>query len=959
MGTALEALARAGVGAQFIASAGVGDNAAGVMNAAPTTTPASDPLYRRAFVGREAELRQLHAAFDAAISGQGGLGMVGGGPGIGKTSMMEQLATYVALRGGKALVGHCYEEGSLSQPYLPFVEAMRSYVLAREPDGLKADLGTGAGDIARIVSEVRDRVGAIHESPSPGDPEEQRWRLLQAVSGFLRNASLVTPLLVVLEDLHDADRGTLDLLVHLSRNLQGARLLIVGTYRDVEVDRQHPLSSTLADLRRNNTFLRVPLRGLTVDEGHRLYTALRGHEVSWAQAEAVHRQTEGNPLFIQEVLRYLVEAGMVVRQGDRYVPQIDPGEAIPEGLRDVIGKRLSRLSDQTNHVLSIAAVIGREFRLDVLQRVAGASEDEVIVALEQATERAVVEVRSGLGANVGYRFAHAFFRQTLYEELSPPRRIRMHQQVARALEAVYGRRVEEHAAELAEHYSYSSDHADLAKAVEYGELAAGRAMAVFAYGEAVRHLERALEVQEVLDPDAKARRCDLLLALGASIVPTAEQDRMFEQIAPEAFALAVELRDRDRQFKVCRLVLDQHWGIRGVNGQQWLANNIWSERASQIALPGTSEQAFAEFYRGVALRESQPVVGAALIKSSYELARDLGDDEALLAPAGWLVAAVFSPVEDYAWLRGVADALEGRQTHDYGTLNWGFRLNAMGELFLAWGDRGRAEKTFVELRLAAERTRHPELDAMAAGCEALLACLDGEFDSALELTQSYAARATAAGRSGIGQIERMKRRPLMYRGRMADALNGLPPPGPLLAVGGVMEAQRAFLLALTGEREQSWGILDRFLTIPEILDPDGPAALTVLRYLLEAATASAHVEMCRAIYKRMSILSGVIVCEAWMATCIGRQLGAAAVLLSEREEARGFYLQAIETCENIRHRPELALTRLQLAELLLDHYPAERAEAIEHLDFAIRECGDMKMQPSLERALRRRELLQA
>src|SRR5262249_51346605 len=150
------------------------------------------------------------------------------------------------------LVGHCYEEGSLSLPYLGFVEAMRSYVLTREPAGLKSDLGTGAEDVARIVSEVRDRL-SIEVRP-PGDPDDDRWRLLQAVTAFFRNAASVQPILIVLEDLHWADRGTLDLLLHVARNLQGARLLIVGNYRDVEVDRTHPLSGILADLRRQASF---------------------------------------------------------------------------------------------------------------------------------------------------------------------------------------------------------------------------------------------------------------------------------------------------------------------------------------------------------------------------------------------------------------------------------------------------------------------------------------------------------------------------------------------------------------------------------------------------------------------------------------------------------------------------------------------------------------------------------
>ena len=198
----------------------------------PTPT-AQGPLYRRTFVGREAELHQLHTAFDNAMSGQGSLMMVVGEPGIGKTSICEQAATYAALRGGKALVGHCYEEGSLSLPYLAFVEALRSYVLEHDTDALRDELGSGAADVARIVSEIRERVDV--EPSAPVEPEEDRYRLLQAVSSFLRNASSVQPLLIVLEDLHDADSGTLDMLKHVARGLSGSRLLIVGTYRDVEV----------------------------------------------------------------------------------------------------------------------------------------------------------------------------------------------------------------------------------------------------------------------------------------------------------------------------------------------------------------------------------------------------------------------------------------------------------------------------------------------------------------------------------------------------------------------------------------------------------------------------------------------------------------------------------------------------------------------------------------------------
>ena len=326
--------------------------------------PGSGPTYSRTFVGREAELRQLHAAFDNAVSGEGSLVMVAGEPGIGKTSLCGQLNTYAASREGRTLVGHCYEEGSLSLPYLAFVEAMRTYVLERDADGLRGDLGSGASEVSRIVPEVRERLDV--ELSEPTDPEQDRYRLMQAVTSFLQNAASVQPLVIVLEDFHDADRGTLDMLTHVSRNLSGTRLMLVATYRDVEVDRSHPLSSALAELRRSANFDRIGLRGLTADEVQRMVGIIAGHDGPWGISEAVYRQTEGNPLFVQEVLRYLTEQGFFAGDAALSRPDIPPEMGLPEGLRDVIGKRLSSLSDQCNGVLSVAAVIGREFSLVAL-----------------------------------------------------------------------------------------------------------------------------------------------------------------------------------------------------------------------------------------------------------------------------------------------------------------------------------------------------------------------------------------------------------------------------------------------------------------------------------------------------------------------------------------------------------------------------------------------------------------
>jgi predicted ATPase len=373
-----------------------------------------------------------------------------------------------------------------------------------------------------MVPALRSRLQV--ELSAPENPEDDRLRLFSGILDCLRNIGAAQPLVLVLEDLHDADRGTLDLLVYLARHLRGTPLLVVGTYRDVEVDRAHPLASALAELRRGTQFERVHLGELSVDEVQRLLASSSQQTVPRALAEQVHHRSGGNALFVHELLRFLLSEGLVERRGGvlrRVGEETSLAGQMPEGLRDVVGKRLSRLSPATNQALRVASVIGREFQLEVLRRVHARPDEELESALEEAVAEAIVDEQLVVGATITYRFGHAFFQQTLSDEIMAPRRIRLHQQVARVLDEVFSnaRRLEEHAAALAEHYSFSSDASDLSKAVDYATLAAKRATEVFAYGEAARQLERALAVQDLVDPDDRVKRLDLLLAFGAGPVP--------------------------------------------------------------------------------------------------------------------------------------------------------------------------------------------------------------------------------------------------------------------------------------------------------------------------------------------------------------------------------------------------------------------------------------------------------
>ncbi|MSQ15368.1 MAG: hypothetical protein EXR50_05850, partial [Dehalococcoidia bacterium] len=927
------------------------------------------PIYRRTFVAREAELRQLQTAFDNALSGNGSLTMVVGEPGIGKTAICEQLTTYVSLRGGRTLLGHCYEEGSLSMPYLAFVEAMRTYVLERSPEALKDELGAGAADVARIVSEIRDKV-QIEMRPS-GDPEDDRWRLLQSVTSFLRNASSTQPMLVVLEDLHWSDKGTLDLLVHLARNLAGARLLIIGTYRDVEVDRAHPLSSVLAELRRASSFGRVTLRGLNIDEVLRMIKAITGQDAPWGLAEAMYKQAEGNPLFIQEALRYIVEEGMMTRQDGRWQSGDALAMSIPEGLRDVIGKRLSRLSPECNRLLTVAAVIGRDFDLGILSRMVNTDEESLLTSLEEAVRVGVLEERSQVGG-VHYRFTHAFFRQTLYEETGAARRIRLHQQVGKALEEGYKARLTEHAAELAEHFSHSSDPSDLGKAVSYGETAAQKAMSVFDYGEAARLLERAIDVQEVLDPDDKAKHCDLLLVLAEALMPAGEPLRVYESVAEAAFSLAEALSDRARTSRACRIALValRRYGAGTIYGTP--AFGLWAGRADRYAEPGTIDRVYADEALAVIMtaagRWAESWSGR---MRALETARQLDDPEALFYAVRGVLNGDAAAQHKKARLE-LAEEFSKRANEGVTARTLGLVLTTSGNEFLASGDREGAERVWRQMDELATRTQDSYIRLQSLVVEGLLHKVDGHLEDAVAIGERLVVWSEELGSPIMGRqfATAVMVQPLLLLGRGEEALSLLPMAGQL---AGAQERwgvrlNRAFFLAHLGRRAEANAALDAIITelgLTQLLD-DAPSGTLV--GLLETALLSGNAEIAGILESRLDGLGSMI--SLGQLTSFARVLGAAAALLGDREKAKDYYQQALEVCAKVRFRPEAALTHLQLAELLLqgasepgasrkEEADVIRKEAMEHLDFAIAEFQAMKMQPSLERALRHKGLLKA
>ena len=667
---------------------------------------------RRAFVGRERELGQLLAGLDGAFAGRGGLALLAGEPGIGKSRLADALIERARARGASVLVGRSWEAGG-APAYWPWIEALRAYLRDAGAEELRRQLGAGASDLAALLPELRERFEELPE-PAALEGEGARFRQFEAVRAFLQNAADGRPLTLFLDDLHAADEPSLLLLRYVARGLESTQLLIVVAYRDVDPTLRDPLTSALAELVREPYTTQIALTGLSATQVAEYVEAATGITPGQHLVDAIHAETEGNPLFVAELVQLLVAEGNV--------DGTDAHLRIPPGVRAVIGRRIARLSEPCRALLLQVSVMGREFGLDAVTEFSNLTSDGVIDALNEAMAERVLDEVPGAPGRV--RFRHVLIRDALYEDLTAARRMQLHKEVGEALEAAYSSDPEPHLAELARHFVAAAPLGVEDRALDYARRAAGRAARQLAFEEAARQYEIAL----TLAAD-RVTRCELLLALGDTQARAGDAPA-----AQRAFREAAELADREGlPDQLAHAALGYGGRFAWARARAFPALVPLLERAlSAIDKRDTRTHArllarLAAARRDDPLRERRVELG----REALRIARESGDPVALMSAVEGHWIAVEGP-EEHRRGEGVSAGEElislGEQTGDKEKVFAGHD-HRMQNLW-ALANRAGVDVGIAALGALAHELRQPAQHWDNGATRAILALMEGRFDEA-------------------------------------------------------------------------------------------------------------------------------------------------------------------------------------------------------------------------------------
>jgi class 3 adenylate cyclase/tetratricopeptide (TPR) repeat protein len=677
-------------------------------------------------VGRDEELASLLSAVDAVAAGSGRLLLLAGEPGVGKTRLAQEATIALRNRGFLIATGRCYEPQQ-GVAFYPFLEAL-SAAYRSAPSAIQAKVSQTWPHLAQLLP---DDLPADAIAMTRDQFDEQR--LYRAVTGFLHAVSQSIPLALLLDDLHWADQSSVQLLQYLARHTRNDPILLLATYRDVEVGRSHPLRQALRDLNREHLIERIVVRRLgQAETSVLLATLLNEDQVSDEFAELVYRTTEGNPFFTDEVLRGLIERGDVFRREGvwdrRDISEIE----VPESVRDAIGERLGHLDEEVQDVLAEASVLGQSFAFDDLLSLGDRSEDDVEQALETASEGGLVR---SVGADE-YAFNHVLTQQTLYEELTARRRRRLHLAAGEALERLPVRRREPRVAEIAWHFLQGGDGA---RALPHALAAGDQAERRFAHVEGEQHYRSAVDLsRETGDPANEALALERL----AAVTRTQSHHQEALDLLEAAALLLADAGDEEGEIRVTAQIgltyAERGSTNEGIDRVQRLLERLSDPKPSS-ALAALYTALARLHYFGIQHRQSLIAADKAVA-----LAREVNDERILVQAEVRRGAALYImgkldealPVAHAA--QSMANQLGDRESACRA-------LHTISGVYMVKGDFLEAERFRRLMLLVAEEIGDPNQIAFATAYLGLILTYRGVWREARDVLRNFAAMGERLG----------------------------------------------------------------------------------------------------------------------------------------------------------------------------------------------------------------------
>jgi len=900
------------------------------------------------FIGRHQEMTTLIATLDEALAGRGQVAMLAGEPGIGKTRLAQELGFHGESLGAQVWWGRCYEHVG-APPYWPYVQPIRAYIQDVGADQLRSQMGPGAADIADVIPEVLAKLPDL-DMPAVLDPDQARFRLFDSITTFFKNAAQAQPIVLVLEDLQWADKPSLLLLEFLASQMDDSQLMVLGTYRDAELTRGHPLSQTLAQLHRSPVFHSTVIGGLDSGGASLFLQAASGRGASQGLADAIYAHTEGNPFFMSEVIRLLVDRGELEEVATKGGP-VTLG--IPQGVREVIDQRLGRLSENCVQTLTTASIIGRQFDFRLLRALSAEFiEDEVLKAIEEAVSSHLIEENEELADS--YQFSHAVVQQTLAEELTTSRKTRMHARIAETLEGIYAGDEEAHAAELAYHFAESQTVLGTEKLVLYCLMAGEKALDVYAYEEGLVNFQKGITAQSGQQTDDDTAK--LWAGLGRCQVATLPLHQLEEAVASlrKAFDYYAETGNSDQAVAIAELPFPSSAG-RDYGVLQII------ERALAL-VPPTSRHAgrlLARYGWLQGIEKANYEGSRNSLAQALDIARSEGDTSLAVRT---LVSA--AEVEAFFFHYGEAlskslEAIELLPEIDDPRSETMAYFWAGNSSVCHLGDSSEGERYIEKSIIAAERLRHHFYLGRSLNHMCFLSYRKGAWQAA----RDYSNRGLVAspretrllhtrmileyevGNAGEGDT---------YLQRLLQVMR-LTAPGPAYeyafpAMSIPMAARISGNLSWIDEAEKA---ANNVLSSPSVTPMVAAMVSTGLAISAVQRGDVASAQKLYAAKEPPETFGG-------LGPQINRTIGLLAQTAGNIDEAFGHFEDALAYCLKAGFRPELAWTCHDYAEGLLQrNLPGDSNKALSLIEESLAISSDLGMRPLMERAEAVKERLES